>query len=775
MTRILAGLVLLGLAVRPALAGPRQIAVPPKASANGSSTKLASLAAEGLTEPVAPDVIARDGRGRVTVRATRVIEPVVIDGRLDDPVYARVKPFGDFIQQEPHEGQASTLKTEVWVLFDDEAIYVSARCWQDRSLRMVANELRRDGPNQFENDNFAVILDTFRDRRNGFMFQTNPLGAVNDQLMTDEGAVSNRDWNTVWNVRTARDADGWTVEMAIPFASLRFPAGRTQVWGINLRRNIQARTEYTFLTPIPASAGRRGLARLSLAATLIGVEIAKRARHLEIKPYALGMVSTDSEAQPGIRNDASGRVGADLKTGLGSGLTADLTFHTDFAQVEEDEAQVNLTRYSLFQPEKREFFLEGLGLFAFGGVPNTRSQSTPPPIAPVLFFSRRIGLADEDPVQILAGGRVTGRVGGWSVGALHVRQDEASSTTLPLPKTDFTVLRLRRDLFRRSSLGVIYTRRSAAETMDGANHAGGLDLLIAPTQEVNINAYVAKTGARGAGSDDLSYRGRVDYNADRYGLVVEHLVVGDDFNPEVGLMRREDFQRSFAEARFSRRPGRGGWLRKWNVIGALDYTTNNDRVLESRSQTGSLRFELMNGDQASVSAERSYEALTEPLELSEGRNVPVGGYHLTIARAEYQLGPRHRFATGDLGIGAGSFYGGSLLEASYRGRLDLVGHLTLEPNLTLNRIDVPSQRDVFWVNVLGLRATLPFSPRASLSMLVQYGSDDSHLGVSARLRWEYQPGSDLFVVFSEGRDTMQPGRPMLNRSVAVKLTRLFRF
>jgi hypothetical protein len=489
------------------------------------------------------------------------------------------------------------------------------------------------------------------------------------------------------------------------------------------------------------------------------------------------MVSTDREAQPPIQGEASGRVGGDVKVGLGPGLTGDLTLYTDFSQVEEDETQVNLTRYSLFQPEKREFFLEGLGLFAFGGVPNARQGAGGggPPIAPVLFFSRRIGLADEDPVQILGGGRVTGRVGGWSVGALHVRQDRADSLNLPLPVTDFTVLRLRRDLFRRSSLGVIYTRRSASETMDGASHAGGFDLLVAPTQEVSINAYVAKSATRGAGSDDLSYRGRLDYNADRYGLVVEHLVVGDDFNPEVGLMRREDFRRSFVEGRFSRRPGGGGWLRKWNAVGALAYTTNNDRELESRSQTGSLRLDLMNGDQASVSVERSYEWLAEPLELSEGRLVPVGGYRLGIARAEYQLGPRHHVAMGDIGVGGGAFYDGTLLEASYRGRLDLRARLTLEPNITLNRVDVPSQPGPFWLNVFGMRVNLPFSPRASVSALVQYGSGDGRLGASVRLRWEYRPGSDLFVVVSDGRDTTRPGRPMLNRSVAVKLTRLFRF
>ncbi len=754
---------------QPSLSTPAATAPPVRAGNPGKSGSDA-----GALAPVAPEVIARDDLGHVAVRATRVGEAPVVDGRLDDPVYRDVRPFGDFIQQEPHEGQPSTVKTDVWLLFDDGAVYVAARCWQEASLRLVANELRRDAQNMFENDNFAVIFDTFHDRRNGFMFQTNPLGSINDQLMTDEGAGSNRDWNTVWDLRTSHDERGWSVEMRIPFASLRFPGQGPQTWGVNFRRNLQARTEYAYLTRIPASAGRRGLARVSLAATLLGLEIGKSSRNIELKPHVIGALATDREAEPPVENDLDTRVGVDAKFGLGQGLTGDLTVYTDFAQVEEDEAQVNLSRFSLFLPEKREFFLEGAGLFAFGGVPVGRTPGGGvQPIAPVLFFSRRIGLADEDPVQIIAGGRVTGRVGAWSVGALQIRQDESTAAALPLPTTDFTVLRVRRDIFRRGSLGVIYTRRSPSETVPATNQVGGVDLLLAPSQELTINAYVAKSDTPGLDDRDTSYRGRLEYASDRYGLQVEQLVVGTNFNPDVGLLRREDFQRSFAEGRFSRRPGGGSWLRKWNAIGSLDYITDNDRILESRSQQGSLRLELANGDDASVTVERSYEALDEPLEITDDHLVPIGSYNFTITRAAYQLGPRHR-VTGDLGVGAGSFYGGSIRELSYKGRVPLTARVSLEPNLSWNRVSLPAD-GTFWVNVAGLRFTWSLSPRATFSTLVQYRSGTANLGGSARLRWEYRPGSDLFVVYSEGHDTMLRSTPMINRSVAVKMTRLFRF
>lgn len=753
--------------------GAAQTGGRPHAAARGAGVVTAPRApAPGAPVPVAPDTIARDGQGNVTVRATRIVEPIVVDGRLDDDVYARVRAFGGFVQQEPHEGEPARAKTDVWLFFDDHHVYVAARCWQDASLRMVATDLRRDGPSTFDNDNFAVIFDTFRDRRNGFMFQTNPLGAINDQLMTDDGAGSNRDWNTVWDLRTSRDAEGWSVEMAIPFRSLRFAPGRDQVWGVNFRRNLQARTEYSYLARIPASAGRRGLARVSLAATLVGIEAPPVSRVLEVKPYALAAVTTDRDAVPVRANDADLRTGLDVKLGLGRSLTADFTAYTDFAQVEEDEAQVNLSRYSLFQPEKREFFLEGLGLFAFGGVPNARQGgSGGPPIAPVLFFSRRIGLADDDPVQILGGGRVTGRLGPWSVGALQVRQEE--SRAVGLPTTDFTVVRVKRDFSRRNSVGLIYTRRSAGETSPGLNTAGGVDLLLAPSQDLTVNAFLAASSTPGDGDDTSSYRVRVDYSADRYGLQLEHLVVGDDFNPDLGLMRREDFQRSVVEGRISRRPARGGWLRKWNLSAALDYGTDNDRVLESRSQTGRLGLELTNGDQATLAVERSYEALPEELELTDDLRVPVGRYGFTTVKAGYELGLKHLFS-GDVTVGAGTFYGGTIREVSYKGRVD-VARLTLEPNVSLNRLDLPWRPGADWVNVLGLRGTWPFSPRATLGVLVQYSTDGNALGASARLRWEYRPGSDLFVVYSEGRDTLRPASPMVNRGVAVKVTRLVRF
>jgi hypothetical protein len=301
-----------------------------------------------------------------------------------------------------------------------------------------------------------------------------------------------------------------------------------------------------------------------------------------------------------------------------------------------------------------------------------------------------------------------------------------------------------------------------------------VDLLLAPTQDLTVNAYVARSATPGTGGDDASYRARVDYNADRVGVQAEYLVVGDDFTPDVGLMRREDFRRSFVEGRLGGRPTGVPWLRKWNVLGTIDHITDNDGMLESRTQAGAAKFELANGDGMDVTVERSYESLTEPLELAVGREVPVGAYRFTMLRGGYQLGPRHD-VSGDVTVGIGSFYGGTIREATYHGRVDVVPRLTLEPNVSVNRIDVPSQDHPFWVNVVGLRTTWPFSPRASVGVLLQYRTDGSTIGASARLRWEYRPGSDLFIVLTEGREITPTLPAPLTRSIAVKMTRLLRF
>ena len=494
------------------------------------------VAIDGPPSPVEPEVINRDEQGRATVRAVKLSEGIRIDGELDEPVYQEVPAITDFIQQLPDEGALATEKTEAWIMFDETNMYVSARAWDSApESEWIANELRRDGNQIRQNDLFLVMFDTFYDRRNGVAFQTTPLGARSDFAMTNEGNP-NLDWNTVWDVRTGRFEGGWTVEMEIPFKSLRYQADPVPVWGVQLRRGIRRKGEMAYLTPLPisaagGSAGTAGIFRISAAGTLVGLELPSAKRNIEVKPYAIGGVTKDVAANPLVGNERSGDFGLDVKYGITESLTADFTYNTDFAQVEVDEQQVNLTRFNLFFPEKREFFLEGRGIFDFarGGFRSSAGGGFfGGGNAPTLFYSRRIGLQGSEMVPIFGGGRVTGKVGAVDVGALTIQTDD--ELVSGGESTNFTVARVKRDILRRSAIGGIFTNRSVSLSGEGASRTYGADATFAFYENLEMLGYYAKTETPGLVDEDTSYQARFVYGGDRYGMQVDHLLVEDNFN-----------------------------------------------------------------------------------------------------------------------------------------------------------------------------------------------------------------------------------------------------
>jgi hypothetical protein len=723
---------------------------------------------DGPPAPQAPEVVTRDEAGRATLRAVRLSEPLHVDGRLEERVYLDVPAVSGFIQQEPNEGSLETEKTEIWVFFDGVNVFFAARLWDSEPGRMIANEMRRDNRGIFNNENFAVILDTFYDRRNGFLFQTNPLGALWDGQVTDE-ENTNSDWNTVWHVKSAPFSGGWTLEMAIPFKSLRYREGGTQLWGINFRRIVKWKNEWDYLTPIAAAFSRDGIQRLSSAATLVGIETPERSMNLELKPYATGSVATNRTVDPPLENDLDSDFGFDAKYGLTKSLTFDFTYHTDFAQVEDDEAQVNLTRFDLFFPEKREFFLEGQGIFNFASPEINDYEGASD--TPILFFSRRIGLTDEQEVPILVGGRLTGRAGPYTVGLLSISTNELPYAGVP--QTNFSVVRMKRDVLRRSNIGFIGTYRSENLDRTGANAAMGLDGNFNFYQNLNLNAYYARTGTPERSGNDESYRAALSYNGDRYGFDAEHLFIGPDFIPEIGFVLREDIRKSGVGARFSPRPESLEAVRKFDIEGvyALYQTTAGD--LETELFGIEFRTHFQNSDMANVGYGRNREVLFEPFEIVEGVFIPPGRYQFDRYRASYWFG-RQRPVSGWLGLDSGGFFGGERTEIGYWGRVDFGSRFSLEPNVAINWVDLPAES--FTTEIVAIRATFNFSPRSFVGALLQYNSEDDSLSTNVRFRWEYQPGSDLFLVYSEGRDMFSRETPLLeSRSFVVKFTRLFRF
>jgi hypothetical protein len=713
------------------------------------------------------------------VRAVRLTTPLRIDGRLDEEIYASVAPMDTFVQQLPVEGVPATEDTAMWVFFDDDNLYVSARCFDSQPDRMTANELRRDNGNIWQfNDNFTVTLDTFHDRRNAFFFQTNPIGGVRDQAVN--AGSNDINFNTVWDVKTSRDERGYTLEMIIPFKSLRYRAAGPQTWGINARRVVLSKNEVSNLTHVPAEYSTSGVSQMQMAATLVGLETPAQSMNFELKPYAASSLTTDRAARVPFSNDFARSAGVDVKYGLTRGLTADVTVNTDFAQVEEDQQQINLTRFNLFFPEKRDFFLEGQGIFDFGGGQSWQRGNTP-----VLFFSRRIGLSGAQAVPVIAGGRVTGKAGAYEIGALGITtgdKPEAGAVT-----TTFSAMRLRRNILRRSSIGMIATGRLAAApkpgdggpspasaSAAGDNFAGGVDAELKFFQNVEANLYWARTSSPALHGDDASYRGRFAYGGDRYGLSLDRIVVEGNFNPEVGFVRRTDFALNSVNARFSPRLRRGGAIRQLTWQANLEYITDAAAdVLEDRTQSGQFGVEFNTSDQVQVTVDRVYERLPADFTISPGVVVPQGGYSTHTLSANYTLA-QQRKVSGRISGSRGSFYGGTRTSAGYSGRLAVNAHVGIEPNITLNWVTLPYGD--FTARLVGVRLAIAPTARLGFSGLTQYNPTARTLTSSARMRWEYTPGSELFVVYSDGRDTGSRSFPIVqNRSFAVKATRLLRF
>jgi len=734
----------------------------------------------GPPPPTGSDVVRWDDEGRATVRATRVMQPLSIDGVLDEPFYQSTASIPHLIQSVPDVGAAPTERMEVWVGFDDDNVYVAARLWDSApESEWAANEMRRDASTIRSNDNFGVFLDTYYDRRNSVGLYVTPLGGFADLQITNEGSV-NFDWNAVWDIRTGRFDGGWAVEIGIPFKTLRYRGGREQTWGIQLRRFVVRKNEWSHLTALPLSVagnGVGGIMRISMYGTLVGIEAPPASRNIEVKPYAISGLETDLTVDPAIDKDAYARAGLDIKYGITENLTADLTFNTDFAQVEVDEQQVNLTRFNLFFPEKREFFLESRGIFEFGrggGGSGGFGRGG----APTLFYSRRIGLQGGELIPILAGGRVTGKIGAVNIGALSIQTDD--EPTVGAESTNFTVVRLHRDIFARSGIGVLFGNRSQAVLSGGSNQTYGADAAFSFLQDASLVGYYAKTRTRGLTGNDQSYQARLRYNGDEWGTQLDHLLVGDDFNPEIGFVQRRGFRQSSASVRWSPRPESIGWIRQLTFQGNFNYFENEQAgFVESRDAGGRFQIELENSDRFSVNFTDSYENLIQDTPIS-GAVIPAGRYSFRDIEVGYNFGSQRRMS-GNLSVRRGTFYTGEITSVRLdRARIEILPQLSVEPSIEFNWIDLPDQQAFageFNQHVARTRVTYSLTPRTFLSGLVQYNSGTGRVSGNFRFRWEWAPGSEFFLVFTEERNTdiLDRWSAPLNRGLVIKVNRLFRF
>jgi hypothetical protein len=694
-----------------------------------------------------------------------------LDGLLTEAVWAEAAAITGLTQQDPTEGEAATEGTEIRVLYDDENLYIGIRALDSEPSRIVKRILQRDRimkKDPFEgrpifagDDAVAILLDPFDDNRNGYVFATNPNGAEFDALLADEGKEFNLDWRGVWEVAGTPTEEGWSAEFRIPLRTLRYPNNSNEPWGFNVFRMIRRKNELVLWQAWSRDNG--GFHRVSQAGRLEGIrDLPATGRNLEVKPYLLGGMEQARRDDGTLSGSSESSVGLDLKTEVRPGLVLDLTLNTDFAQVEVDDEQVNLTRFSLFFPEKRDFFLENSGIFDFGVQGN---PFEPPQFQ--MFFSRRIGIEeDEDEVvPILGGGRLTGRLGGQTVGLLTVVTDEVKGL---VSREVFSVARVKRDVGENNYLGLMATDRRSSE---GQNTVVGIDGSFYLTPSFNVQGWLAHTLTRGEGGDDLAYGLSGVWSTDLWEVFTRYVVVGPETEVKTGFVQRTDLRRTDLFLRRSFRPERLN-IRKVDFYVGGNLFTGIDGTKQDWSFGPIIPTEFESGDQLTFFFQDGENRPDEEFNLADSLHVPAGIYDGKVAMVMLATSPSRPVVL-DGTLRVGNFYGGTMV--SLGGTLSVApsARISLGFGLNQNRVDLPSGE--FTANLVSLRGTYSFSTRLSTNLLIQYNSLDEYFSTNLRVNFIHRPGSDLFLVFTEERGVDGDLRELSNRGLVMKLTYLKRF
>jgi len=708
--------------------------------------------------------------------AVRAAGAITIDGMLDEPDWSRAAVATGFLQNDPREGEPATEETEVRVLYDANHLYVGVLARDRDPAAILTSELAKDF-NRQSGDDFEIVLDTFHDGRNGYMFATNARGAKWDAQMINEGREINENWDALWQVRTRITEEGWHAEIAIPFRTLRFGSAASQTWGVNFQRRVRRRNEDSFWAPLPRIYD---LTRVSLAGTLEGLEGVRPGSDVRVKPYVLGSSGASRVARIGTDADA----GVDVKFGVTSGLTWDFTVNTDFSQVEADEQQVNLTRFSLFFPEKRDFFLENSGVFQFGqgggllfagGGAGTGGGGFFPPRGQdaILFFSRRIGLSDAgEAIPILGGTRLTGRVGDYSLGVLTIQQRGARGA----PAANVSAVRLRRNVLANSDVGVLVLNKEAGGPR--FNRVAGADANFRFFDYLNLNAAAARTfspadaALPGAGSESMGRAGG-SYRDTRWDLTAFYLRIGERFNDEMGFVPRLGIAKFESQYGMRFRPRRiSRWFRE--AFPHLGYM-NISRLtggLQSRLVQAHLSLNFQDGSGSELGVDPATENLVEPFVINRRRGIviPAGRYEFSDWFVTWRTNASAPVAVNGR-VGVGEFYDG--YKQSYAIGAAVRLHGRLNASITESRNQIRLGAGAYTTDLITARVEYGFSTTAFVNALVQYNTDAREWSSNLRFNIIHRPLSDIYVVVNERRDTDTGG--LIDRAFVVKMTYMVAF
>lgn len=683
---------------------------------------------------------------RPTTVAVALSEAPVIDGVvLSDNAWFNVAPTSGFTQVRPNEGQPSTQNTEVYVGYTEDTLYIGVMAYDDNPEAILVTDSRRDSPLN-DTDSFQVIIDGLLDRQNGYVFGTNPSGMEYDAQVINEGGSGgfggggggaggfNRNWDTTWEVEAQINDQGWSAEFAIPFVALRYGSENVQTWGINFQRNIRRNNEESYWAPLDRNFN---LNRVSEAGFIEGIEVPSQ-RNLQVTPYVLSVAERGGALPSGTQTREE--FGLDLKWGITPSLTLDATLNTDFAQVEVDDIQVNLDRFSLFFPEKRPFFLENAGQFAIG---NPREVE--------LFFSRRIGINRGTQFPIEGGGRLTGKIGSsTNVGLLRMRTEGIEGT---VPQNDFSVVRVNQELPNRSAIGMMFVERDGDGSISGnpgddINRTYAIDGRWGIGEYTVIRGWISQTETPGIDSDDTAGGVTWNYNDENWALNAGYSEVGDNFNPEVGFLARRGFRKYTGGWRYRYRPENWGQLQElrphMNYRGYWDF--------EGNQQTGYLHvdnhWEFNSGMEIHTGMNFTQEGVFEPFEIVDGVTVPVGDYKHEETQLVYWSNQSAPFSV-NFQSRIGGFFGGDRNNLDSTIRYRVGEKFTSELTWSHSNIDLPVPGGDFEVDIARLRMTYAFTPRMTIQALVQYNKRDDVLSTNLRFAWLQTANAGLYIVYNE--------------------------
>ncbi len=694
------------------------------------------LSSNAGARPPASPLPTAPQEGTQSAEAVRVDHRPNLDGTLDDPLWRSANPIADFRQREPHEGEPATEKTEIRILYTRTAVYFGIHCYESEPARVIATELRRDA-DQGLDDHFDIVIDETHDLRDAYVFEINPLGTQHDGLIVEEQGVRGPNgteldfdsgWDGVWASEARITSDGWTATVEIPFSSLNFTRSKDIVWGLNFRRFIRRKNEEDLW-----SAYRRifGIDKVSQAGELRGITDIGSGRLFIVKPYGLATYDKFSGQDP--KFPLTG--GLDIKYGLRSDLVLNLTTNTDFADADVDLQQFNLTPFKIFIPEKRQFFLENAGIFSFDI--GDRDQ---------LFFTRQIGIdsVTGQQVPINGGAKLTGSLGGFQLGVLEVETRPSGSN----PYGNYGVVRVKRSLFGDSYLGVMGIDKRSGDLQDPFNQTGGIDTRLVFFRNLFVDAHAASTRTRGNPSGSSDVGASLSYNSNWLDGQIERRKIGPNFNPEVGFIERTDSNETYGDLTFKARPNLRG-IRELQFEGFILHAPDTRHAVATQEWQGTFRAEFNTGaytdnDIADVFTQR----LTTPLNIYKDIFIPPGVYHF----ARHQLtfySAKDRLFTFNVYEQLGGYYGGTLNVFRVGGNYRPNAKVSFSVTQAWNRFRLPVGH--FSVDLASLQASYSFSRLLTFSSIVQMDTANNQaLSANFRLRYNYRPDSDLYVIYNVG-------------------------